>query len=177
MAAALFAAQTRGLTDSVQVSSAGLLAEARSAPDVVPDEVLEVMRPYGIDLRDHRSRQLTEPMVAGADLIIGMARRHVQEAVLLDPSCWPRAFMLKELVRRGNQLGPRLPGQDIRSWVDAVHGDRTRTSLAHRSVSDEVADPYGGTLDGYRSTATELGQLVARLTQLLWDWGPEMGAS
>jgi hypothetical protein len=42
-------------------------------------------------------------------------------------------------------------------------------------VADEVADPYGGTLDGYRSTATELGQLVARLTQLLWDWGPEIG--
>ncbi len=172
MAAALFAAQTRGLTDAVEASSAGLLAEARSVPREVPGEVLEVMAPYGIDLRGHRSRELTAPMVAGADLIMGMGRRHVQEAVLLDPSCWPRAFMLKELVRRGNELGPRLPGQSIGSWIDAVHGDRTRTSLAHRSATDEVADPYGGTLAVYRSTATELGQLVARLVQLLWDWRP-----
>ncbi len=173
MAAALFAAQTRGLTDSVEASSAGLLSEARSAPSEVPGEVLEVMAPYGIDLRDHRSRQLTGPLVAGADLIIGMGRRHVQEAVLLDPSCWSRAFLLKELVRRGNEVGPRLPGQGIRSWIEAVHGDRTRASLAHRSTSGEVADPYGGTLAEYRATATELGLLVARLTQLLWDWGPE----
>ena len=85
----------------------------------VPDEVLEVMAPYGIDLRDHRSRQLTEPMVTSADLIIGMGRRHVQEAVLLDPPCWPRAFMLKELVRRGNAVGPRGPGPGrSASWID-----------------------------------------------------------
>jgi protein-tyrosine-phosphatase len=116
-------------------------------------------------------------MVAAADLIIGMGRRHVQEAVLLDPSCWTRAFMLKELVQRGNDAGPRLPGQDIGSWIEAVHGDRTRASLAHRSGAKEVADPYGGTLEGYRSTATELGQLIARLTQLLWAWEPGLDGS
>jgi protein-tyrosine-phosphatase len=173
MAAALFDAQTRGLTDSVEASSAGLLSEARSAPSEVPAEVLEVMAPYGIDLGQHRSRQLTAPMVTGSDLIIGMGRRHVQEAVLLDPACWSRAFLLKELVRRGDEVGPRLPGQGIRSWIEAVHGDRTRASLAHRSTAGEVADPYGGTLAQYRATATELGLLVARLTQLLWDWRPE----
>jgi protein-tyrosine-phosphatase len=173
MAAALFAAQTRGLTGSVEVSSAGLLSEVRAVPNEVPIEVLEVMAPYGIDLRDHRSRQLTAAMVSGSDLVIGMGRRHIQEAVLLDPSCWPRAFMLKELVRRGNAFGPRVPSQTIPVWIDGVHGDRTRTSLAHRSSADEVADPYGGPLAQYWSTATELGLLVARLTELLWPWGAE----
>lgn len=177
MAAALFAAQSRGLTDSVEVSSAGLLSEAREVPDKVPDEVLEVMAPYQIDLRDHRSRQLSAAMVTHADLVIGMGRRHIQEAVLLDPTCWPRAFMLKELIRRGNALGPRIPGQSIPAWIDAAHGGRTRTSLAHRSSADEVADPYGGTLARYWSTATELGQLVARLTELLWPWGPEFSST
>jgi len=174
MAAALFEAQSRGLAGPVEVSSAGLLPEPRTVPDRVPDEVLEVMAPYGIDLHDHRSRPLTATMVQGSDLLIGMGRRHVQEAVLLDPSCWPRAFMLKELVRRADALGPRAPGQSIPAWIEAVHGDRTRTSLAHRSTVDEVADPYGGTLAQYRSTATELGRLVARLTELVWPGGPEM---
>ena len=32
-----------------------------------------------------RSRRLTQPLLEGADLVLGMSRRHVQEAVLLDP--------------------------------------------------------------------------------------------
>jgi protein-tyrosine phosphatase len=177
MAAALFAAQTQDLTDSVQVSSAGLLTARNSGPTEVPDEVLEVMAPYGIDLDGHQSRGLTVSMLVSADLVIGMGRRHVQEAILLDPPCWPKAFMLKELVRRGGQIGPRRPDQGIRSWIDEVHGDRTRASLAHRSSVDEVVDPYGGTLVQYRSTAAELAQLTAQLHGLLWPGEPHAPTS
>ena len=46
--------------------------------------------------------------------------------------------------------------------------DRTRQSLAHRSSADEVADPYGGSLDRYRATAVELAELTAQLAVLLW---------
>jgi len=174
MAAALFAGRIPDLTDPVEVSSAGL-AEAGMADCPVPDEVLEVMLPFGIDLAAHRSQVITPSLLAGSDLIVGMARRHVQEAVLLDPPCWPKAFMLKELVRRGGALGPRRPDQGIRSWIDAVHGDRTRTALAHRSSADEVADPYGGSLDGYRATASELAGLTAELAALLWPPVPVPG--
>jgi protein-tyrosine phosphatase len=174
MAAALFAAQIHDLTDSVQVSSAGLLTMGDAGPGKVPDEVLDVMAPYGIDLEGHQSRGMTEPMLVGADLVIGMGRRHVQEAVLLDPPCWPKAFMLKELVRRGGLIGPRRPDQGIRSWIDAVHGDRTRASLVHRTAVDDVADPYGGTLAQYEATAAELAQLTAQLTGLLWPEGPNV---
>jgi protein-tyrosine-phosphatase len=172
MASALFAAQIHGLTDSVEASSAGLPGGVMADRREVPEEVLEVMAPYGINLADHRSREITGPLLAGSDLVIGMARRHVQEAVLLDPPSWPKAFMLKELVRRGSAVGPRRPDQGIRSWIDSVHGDRSRTSLAHRSTADEVADPYGGTLDQYQSTAIELAKLVARLVELVWPEGP-----
>ena len=91
-----------------------------------------------------------------------MGRRHVQEAILIDPPSWPRAFMLKELVRRGAEQGPRRPDQGIPSWVDAVHGDRTRKALVHRSSVDEVDDPYGRSLADYRATATELAELTTR---------------
>ena len=122
---------------------------------------------YGIDLRDHRSRALTATMLQEADLVIGMGRRHVQEAVLLDSGSWPHAFMLKELVRRGELIGPRPPAQQLESWMAAVHGDRTRESLAHRSGADEVADPYGKRLADYRSTAAELDRLTTELAALL----------
>ena len=94
----------------------------------------------------HRSTTLTAPMVAEADLVVGMSLRHVQESVLLEPSAWERTFRLKELVRRGEFVGPRLPGQDPAAWVRAAQGDRDRTSLAHHSPEEDVADPYGGPL-------------------------------
>jgi protein-tyrosine phosphatase len=171
MAAALFAEQIKRLPDPVQVSSAGISAIGELADRGVPREVLEVMAPYGIDLVAHRSRALTQPMVEGADLIIGMGRRHVQEAVLLDPPSWPKSFMLKELVRRGGQLGPRRADQGFRSWIDLAHGDRTRESLAHRSPADDIGDPYGKSLAEYRSKAHELAGLTADLALLLWPDG------
>jgi protein-tyrosine phosphatase len=167
MAAALFSSRMEGVSDPVEVSSAGI-PTATPLTSEVPPEVHEVMAAYGIQLEGHRSRSLTEPMLKEVDLVIGMGRRHVQEAILLDPPCWPKAFMLKELVRRGTVVGPRRPDQGIRSWIDSVHGDRTRASLAHRSTVDEVADPYGGTLAQYRSTAAELARLSGQLAGLVW---------
>lgn len=171
MAAAFFAAGTQGVPDSVEVTSAGLPSEGESMPTECPAEVLEAMAPYGIDLSAHRRRELTESLLSESDLVVGMGSRHVQEAVLLDPSCWKRTFKFKELVRRGDAVGPRRADQGIPEWIEAVQGDRTRSSLVHRSSAEEVADPFGGTPERYRFTATELGELVVRLTHLLWPEG------
>jgi protein-tyrosine phosphatase len=171
MAAALFAARIEHLSDPVDVSSAGIRTTGALADRGVPDEVQQVMAPFGIDLADHRSRALTQSMLEGADLIIGMGRRHIQEAVLIDPPSWPKAFMLKELVRRGGELGPRRSDQGLRSWIDAAHGDRTREGLLRRSSTDEVDDPYGRSLGEYRATAVELAELTSRLARLLWPDG------
>jgi protein-tyrosine phosphatase len=169
MAAALFAEQVAHVPDpAVAVSSAGLHTAEIAGTGEPPREVVAVMASYGIDLSGHRSRELTLPLLVEADLIIGMSRRHVQEAVLLDPPSWPKAFMLKELVRRGTLTGPRRPDQGIRSWIDATHGDRTRASLAHRSGSDDIPDPYGKRLEKYQATATELSRLTGLLAGLLW---------
>lgn len=165
MAAALFAREIRYLADPVEVTSAGVL---RNEGTSVPGEVLEVMAPYGVDLSSHRSRMLTTALLERSDLIIGMGGRHVQEAVLIDPPCWPQAFTLKGLVRRSGEIGPRRRDQGIRSWIDTAHGDRTRASMAQRRPGDDVADPYGRSLERYRSTAAELAQLTAQLAGALW---------
>jgi protein-tyrosine phosphatase len=166
MAAALFAGRPKGVADGERnrVVSAGL----GEAGLPVPDEVLEVMARRGFDLRSHRSTTLTAPLVSGADLIVGMSLRHVQEAVLLDPGAWERTFRLKELVRRGEFVGPRLPGQETAAWVRATQGDRDRSALAHLSPAEDVADPYGGPYAGYETTAAELDDLTGRLAGLLW---------
>ncbi len=167
MAAAFFAGRSRGHVGGPgrsRVASAGLGEAGLPAPD----EVLEVMVRRGIDLRSHRSTTLTAPMVADADLIVGMSLRHVQEAVLLEPSAWERTFRLKELVRRGEFVGPRLPGQEAAAWVRAVQDDRDRAALVHVSHGEDVADPYGGPYAGYEATAIELDDLTSRLAALVW---------
>ena len=164
MAAALFTEQAARLAGQPRVASAGL-ADAGLA---VPDEVVEVMLRRGIDLTSHRSTTLTASMVADADLVVGMSLRHVQEAVLLEPVAWDRSFRLKEIVRRGEYVGPRLPGQDVAAWIRAAQGDRERTALAHVSPEDDVADPFGGPYAGYEATAAELADLTGRLAALLW---------
>jgi protein-tyrosine-phosphatase len=164
MAAALFARRVDGHVDGPVVTSTGLGEPGHP----VPEEVLEVMAGRGIDLSDHRSSTLTAEMVAEAGLVVGMSLRHVQEAVLLSPPSWQRAFRFKELVRRGEYVGPRLPGQDIASWIRATQGDRTRDSLANHSPNEDIADPYGGPFAGYEATAAELDDLSERLAELLW---------
>jgi protein-tyrosine phosphatase len=173
MASALFAARVESLSGPIGVASAGTLAGQGAIPTSPPLEVVEVMRPYGIDLRDHRSQALTADLVQSADLVIGMSKRHVQEAILLDSTSWPRSFMLKELVRRGESVGPRQPGQAVDEWLDQVHAGRTRSGLVGRSTVDEEADPYGGELADYRATARELSQLSARVVEQLWPGGPQ----
>jgi len=164
MAAALFARRAEHHVDRPRVASAGLTDSGRR----VPVEVAEVMAARGIDLSGHRSTTLGAPQVAEADLVVGMSLRHVQESLLLVPSSWQRTFRLKELVRRGEFIGPRLPGQDLATWISAAQGDRRRDSLAHHSPGDDVADPYGGPFEGYQATAAELDDLTARLAALLW---------
>ena len=164
MAAALFAGRAGLVAGGLEVGSAGL-GPAGVPP---PDGVLEVMLRRGVDLTAHRSTTLTAPMVASADLVVGMSLRHVQEAVLLEPAAWSRTFRLKELVQRGEFVGPRLPGQDTAAWVRAAQGDRDRSALAHVSPEWDVADPFGGPYSGYVATADELDDLTTRLVALLW---------
>jgi protein-tyrosine-phosphatase len=164
MAAALFARGADDHVDHPEVASVGLGDAGRPCPD----EVLEVMTARGIDLSGHRSATLRAPMVDEADLVIGMSLRHVQESMLLAPSSWQRTFRLKELVRRGEYIGPRIPGQDLASWIHAAQGDRRRDSLANHSPEEDVADPFGGPFAGYEATGAELDDLTARVIALLW---------
>lgn len=165
MAAALFAVRAAEYGVRPVVRSAGVAVDHLG----VPDEVLEVMVAYGIDLSRHRSAPLERMDVARADVVIGMTGRHVQEIALLDPPSWHRTFRLKEFARRGRAIGPRLPGQDVPSWVRAVHHDRPRADLVDLTPTEDIGDPMGGPLDGFAATARAIDELAKEVTGLLWS--------
>ncbi len=52
--------------------------------------------------------------------------------------------------------------------------DEPERSSPRKSTVDEVFDPYGGPLSGYRAIAGELDQLTEQLAGLLW---PPQGAA
>ena len=164
MAAALLARRLADLGVPVPVRSAGMI----SGGDPAHPEVISVMASYGIQIISHRSRIACAADLASASLVLAMARDNLRHAVITEPGAWPRAFTLKELVRRGEQIGPRPPGEPLSGWLSRVHTGRERTSLLGDSLDDDVADPAGGPLRAYADTAGLLDQLVKRLAVLGW---------
>lgn len=150
------------------VHSAGLLDSGRPASA----HGIDVLGQRGIDLDTHRSRTMSAPLLEQADLVLGMARLHVREAVVLSPQAWRKAFTLKELVRRGEDIGPRAPGQPLEEWLLKAHAGRMHTDLLGESPDDDIFDPIGSTRAVYERTADEIENLIDRLVVLLEEPRP-----
>jgi protein-tyrosine phosphatase len=162
MAAGLLRRRLEELGIDAEVSSAGEMAGGVPAAG----GSVRALASRGIDLTGHRSRRFTADHLASADLVLGMARRHVREAVLACPDAWPRTFTLKELVRRGRSMGPRRPGQSLEEWLRRAHLGRRPADMLGDETDDDVADPIGGPDHRYTTTAAELDELIGELVGL-----------
>ena len=140
MAEALLRQRLGDLGVDARVASAGLLQAGNPASA----HGIDIVRGRGLDMSTHRSRTMSRDILSQADLILGMAREHVREAVVLDPSLWPRTFTLKELVRRGEAAGPRRGGETLEEWLVRVGQGRRVADLTGSSPLDDIADPIGG---------------------------------
>jgi protein-tyrosine phosphatase len=147
-----------------EVASSGRLYDGREASE----HGVEVLMGRGIDIETHRSRLTTSDMLAKVDLVLGMAREHVRDAVVLDRRIFPRTFTLKELVRRGEAFGAREAGEALATWAHLVSEGREARALLGSSEEDDVADPIGQPYRAYERTAEELDDLVGRLVDLVW---------
>lgn len=164
MAAPLLARRLAVLGVTVPVRSAGMIRFG----DPPPHEVISVMASYGIETASHRSRVACAADLTCAALVLAMSRENLRYAVITEPEAWPRAFTLKELVRRGERIGPRSAGEPFSRWLSRAHKERERMSLLGDSAEDDVADPVGGPLRAYADTVRLLERLVTRLAELGW---------
>ena len=168
--AALLRRELHHRDPEVVVASAGVLAHDGSPATA---GTVKAARDFGIDLHGHRSQAATRDVIAGSDLVLGMERMHVREAVVLDPRAFPRSFTLKEIVRRGEERGPRQPGETQAQWLATVHQGRKTFALLGTSTDDDVADPTSDWSVDHDSMATEVDDLVLHLVDLLWPDGVE----
>jgi protein-tyrosine phosphatase len=155
--------EARGI--DAHVHSAGFVNRGQPATahgvDIMHDD-------YRVDLRSHRSRRVEAKLVAGADLIVGLARRHVFEVAREWPDAFGRSFTLKELVRRADTIGPRVPKEPVDAWLARLNAGREPTELWGESPEDDVDDPIGEGPEVYRRTAAEIDVLVGRLIDAVW---------
>jgi protein-tyrosine phosphatase len=164
MAAVMLSQRLASLGADATVSSAGMLHSGERAAALG----IEVMAARNLDLAAHRSTRLERALVEDADLILTMERAQLREVVLLSPSVWPRCFTLKELARRGELVGPRSDGEQLRDWLARVHQGREKSMLLGHDAADDVADPYGRRRVDFEDTAAELDALLDRVTLLAW---------
>jgi len=130
--------------------------------------LVTAMAERGLDISAHRSRLVRTDDLAAADLMLAMARVHLRHAVVTAPEIWPRAFTLKELVRRGSEAGPRPPGTGLADWLALANQGRDRRTLLGDSPDDDIADPIGGPPLAYDQTADLLTNLLGTLADLCW---------
>jgi protein-tyrosine phosphatase len=164
-------AGSRGL--SIVATSRGLALVDREATK----EAVAAAARHGADARHHRSAILDREAVATADLILGMERRHVREAVVLHRDALRHAFTLKELVRRGDGIGPRRAGEDLAEWLGRAGPGRRAADLLGDAADDEVADPFRRPMADYERCADEIADLLDRLLELAWPPEQAEGAA
>lgn len=124
-------AATRRRIPDFTASSAGTNAWDGSPAS---DGALLVGMERQVDLGAHRSRKLTQEMIAAADLVLVMSSAHL------------------EPVRR-------LGGAGKIHLIDEYGSEG--------KLSDGVADPFGGALDGYRDAADSLQRAIEGMFERL----------
>lgn len=164
----LFAQSGVGAT----VGSAGLLPGGAPATF----EAIATMAARRVDLRDHVSRTVDAEMVRSTPLIIGMTRQHVRELCATYGAPMERTFTLKELVRRGDEVGPRLQGEPVYAWLARLSAGRRPADLMGDAPLDDIADPVGRPRSVFEDTADELEGLLRRLVDHLVGGPPRSAA-
>jgi protein-tyrosine phosphatase len=126
------------------------------------EESIRAAREHGVDIGGHLARRLDAAMVVDADLVLCMAADHREAIVGAWPETRAKTFTIKELVRlletsfKEGSLEVR-----VAAAADARNGSSPR--------GEDVRDPLGDEIDGYREVADELHDLSGRLAAALTE--------
>lgn len=153
---ALRAALTAAGASGHDVVSAGVAASAGQRP---PPILAQVLEPFGLDVSDHVSRQVTRDDVREADLVLAMTEEQRDQVRALLPAVTPRSFTLKEFVRVARAVPGHGPaagsGAEI---VRRLHAARPQVAAA--TTAEDVADPSRATAGQLRGCVREIAGLV-----------------
>lgn len=148
-----------------QLARRGVPGEVASAGMTVQEPMPAVegsryaARKRGLDLESHRSRRITEELVAWADLIVTMERRHVIDIVAQHGGRFESTFTLPELAGYAAYAEPPLGGETVSEWAERITVfRRSGDLLGGPSAPPEVADPIGKSKRHFVRSATEIDE-------------------
>ena len=167
MAEVLLAAHLHARGLDPHVHSVGTMAWGGSATP----HAVEVMAERGLDLSMHESRQLTREDAERADLVLAMTRDHLWRVARLAPDGERRVFLVPELARVGAAAGGRAPEEPVGDWLARVARERPAAPVVGRA-DDEIADPFGESIEVYRATASRLDAALGAVAGLLAPAAP-----
>ena len=161
------ATEHRTVGAPITVSSAGT-AGWEGSPAM--PEAVEAAAERGVDISGHVATRFRPGMAAVADLVLCMAAEHRDQIASDDPQALDRTFTLKELVRllEGGARAAATPAATPAARIAAAAAVRAGAEAGEHQDED-IADPLGLPLDGYRAIASELDDWIVRLVPALFD--------
>ena len=125
--------------ENINVSSAGLSAfEGQRANE----KAIDVLKNKGIDIKNHRSRQLTEEIIKTSDLILTMTDSHKKLITNTLPEYLHKIYTLKEYALKVN------------------NESRDNANL-------DIDDPYGMDMKTYEETSNEITEQLVKIIKAI----------
>jgi protein-tyrosine phosphatase len=127
---------------------------------------------HGADPERFAARQLSEQIVADADLVITASREHRDTVLDLRPGALRRTFTLRELARIathdsfGSDALREDPVENAHEFVRRASGLRSGAHAAKPS-DDDVLDPYGRGAAHYAAMAEQVVPAVRAIASVL----------
>lgn len=125
--------------DNINVSSAGI---STFEGDSANEKAIYTLRNKGIDIKSHKSRQITKEIIENSDLILTMTKSHKRMILNALPEYLNKIFTIKEYVYINNN--EELTGKNL-----------------------NIADPYGLDYNIYEKCAAEIEENLKKIIEIL----------
>ena len=123
----------------------------------------------GADPSGHVARELTEDLVADADLILCAERIHRSAVLQIDPMAFRRTFTMREFARLGAGLLQPTRLLELDELADRVYEVAARRGSVPvvDPIEDDIADPIGRPLAVNRQCAQQIAAAVDAAVNIL----------
>ncbi len=154
------------LGQSVSATSYGVL-DLEESPAL--PEAVALARWWGLDVSEHRTRQVGSEPLANVSLVLGFEQSHVEHAVVDAGAPRQKSFTLRELVGLLEDVSPLSSQDPLERARDAVEHTSALRDVAPASRSGlSMPDPFGGSWKTYCKTAEEIRTLAIILVSSLF---------
>lgn len=152
---------------TIEIVSRGLAGGVGTTPEAMA----QALASAHVNITVDTGTRLERDEAREADLLLFLERRLLREAVVADPSIWPRSFTLREFARRGQLNPPERELEDFEEWRHLLHSTRSREELLGADDADDVKDPgLDGDVEAFSEMIESLRADIARIAPLLSGW-------